>query len=101
MGVPRVWRQLAATQKQPAHLDLHRAEYSILHLKHTFYVGGNKCGQCYAMGFKALAQEDSSEIRCNDLIAGRVGDFYCDLYSAQSIPMNTIEDYPEKANLST
>lgn len=38
-GAPRVWRQLEAVGKQLAGLDLDSVEYSILHLKHTFYVG--------------------------------------------------------------
>lgn len=41
-GTPRVWRQLEAARKQLAGLDLDRAEFSLLHLKHLYYLSGNK-----------------------------------------------------------
>ncbi|KAJ1113707.1 hypothetical protein NDU88_001949 [Pleurodeles waltl] len=43
-GTPKILCQLEATHKQLVGLDLDKAEYATLRFRHTFYIGGDKCG---------------------------------------------------------
>ncbi|KAJ1101147.1 hypothetical protein NDU88_006219 [Pleurodeles waltl] len=43
-GASRVWRQLEATRKQLAGLDMDRVEYSLRRPKHLFYIVDDKNG---------------------------------------------------------
>lgn len=47
-SAPRIWRQLKSARAQLAQLDLDRAEYAAVCLKHAYYVGGNRTGRMLA-----------------------------------------------------
>lgn len=41
-GAPRIWRKLMSARTQLNALDLDRAEYAALRLRHSYYVGGDR-----------------------------------------------------------
>ncbi|KAJ1208095.1 hypothetical protein NDU88_003485 [Pleurodeles waltl] len=61
-GAPRVWRQLSAARPQLVGLDMDRVEYAALRLRHTYYVGGNKCGRLLATRLRAQRQTKAVEV---------------------------------------
>ncbi|KAJ1142596.1 hypothetical protein NDU88_008910 [Pleurodeles waltl] len=92
IGAPRVWRQLNAARLQLVAITLDRAEYAALHLRHSYYVGCNRCGRLLAKRLRAHYQKvEVSSIRLpggpvvtsDAQIASAFCDFYRDLYSAQ------------------
>lgn len=55
-GASRAWRQLCIERKQLAALDQDRAEYAALHLRHSFYTGGDRCGRLLAHKLREARQ---------------------------------------------
>ncbi|KAJ1200555.1 hypothetical protein NDU88_004378 [Pleurodeles waltl] len=105
-GGPRVWRQLSAAQLQLAGLYLDRAEYTGLRLRHSSYVGGNRCGRLLVERLRAQHQKvEVASIRLpggpvvtsDAQIALAFRDFYWDLYSAQRADPGPSLHYLEQA----
>lgn len=90
-GAPRIWRQLKAARAQLASLDLDRAEFAALKLKHTYYVGGDKTGRLLASKLRARTQHfkipevynSRHKLVSQDTqIADAFREFYASLYTA-------------------
>lgn len=89
-------------RKQLVGLDLHRAEYSLLRLRHCFNVGGNKCGRLLANTFRAQRQSARVDslgttegvlVEGDELISSQSREFSSILYSEQSLSLGNSARY--------
>lgn len=90
-GAPRVWRALESRRRLLKHLDLDRAEHTLLRLRHKFYLSGDKCGKMLAhklrtttqkFSVQAISETAGEEHNTDDKIALTFKDFYHHLYTA-------------------